>query len=206
MIDPALYLAFIPAVLALNLTPGPDMLFAMAQGLRGGKGPAVAAAAGISTGAFLNAALAGLGLGALVAAAPWVFGVVRWVGVAYLLYLAVQTLRTPLSGTNTRPIRPARAYRDGLIVNMSNPSVILFILAFIPQFVDPGRPILPQFLIYGATIAVLGFVVKCAVGLSAGSLGRALTRNPTFERSLRYITAGIFGALALRVAWTGAKP
>ncbi|MEO0938995.1 MAG: LysE family translocator [Pseudomonadota bacterium] len=206
MIDLALYLAFLPAVLALNLTPGPDMLFTMAQGLRGGKRPAIAAAGGIATGAFLNAALAGLGLGALVAAAPWVFGVVRWAGVAYLIYLAIQTLRTPLSGQNTQPIRPARAFRDGLVVNMSNPSVILFILAFIPQFVDPTLPILPQFLIYGATIAGLGFCVKAAVGLSAGSFARALTRSPATRRTLRYVTAGIFGALALRVAWSGVKP
>jgi len=205
MIDPILYLTFLPAVLALVLTPGPDMLFAMAQGLRGGKGPAVAAAAGISAGAFVNSALAGLGLGALVAAAPWVFGVVRWVGVAYLIYLAIQTLRTPLSGENTRPIRPARAFRDGLVVNLSNPSVILFILAFIPQFVDPARAILPQFLIYGGTIAVLGFCVKAGVGLSAGGLGRALARNPGVERTLRYVTAGIFGALAARVAFSGVR-
>ncbi|MEM8578581.1 MAG: LysE family translocator [Pseudomonadota bacterium] len=206
MIDPILYLAFLPAVLALVLTPGPDMLFAMAQGLRGGKGPAVAAAAGISVGAFVNAALAGLGLGAVVAAAPWLFGIVRWVGVAYLVYLAIQTLRTPLRGENTRPIRPARAFRDGLVVNMSNPSVILFILAFIPQFVDPARAILPQFLIYGATIAALGFAVKAGVGLSAGGLGRALARNPMVERGLRLVSACIFGALALRVALTGARP
>ena len=206
MIDLALFLAFLPAVLALNLTPGPDMLFTMAQGLRGGKGPAIAAAGGIALGGFLNAALAGLGLGALVAAAPWVFGVVRWVGVAYLLYLAILTLRTPLSGQNQRPIRPARAFCDGLVVNMSNPSVILFILAFIPQFVDPTRPILPQFLIYGAALGVLGFAVKVLVGLWAGSLGQVLTRNPGIERALRHITASIFGALALRVAWTGVKP
>jgi len=206
MIDPIVYLTFLPAALALVLTPGPDMLFAMAQGLRGGKGPAIAASAGISAGAFINAGLAGLGLGALVAAAPWVFGVVRWVGVVYLVYLAVKTLMSPLVGENNRPVQPARAFRDGLVVNLSNPSVILFILAFIPQFVDPARAILPQFLIYGGTIAILGFCVKSGVGLTAGGLGRALARNPIVERVLRWITAGVFGALAARVALAGARP
>ena len=200
MIDPLLYLAFLPAALALILTPGPDMLFAMAQGLRGGAWPAIAASAGISMGTFINATLAGLGLGALVAAAPWVFGLVRWVGVAYLVFLAVKTLRSPLLGENTRPIRPASALRDGMIVNLSNPSVILFILAFIPHFVDPAAPILPQFLIYGGTISLVGFFVKAAVGLSAGGLGRALAHSPRVERILRWTTAGIFGALAVRVA------
>ncbi|MEW9919727.1 LysE family translocator [Marimonas sp. MJW-29] len=205
MIDPLLYLAFLPAALALVLTPGPDMLFAMAQGLRGGRMPAIAAAAGISVGAFTNAALAGLGMGALVAAAPWLFGVIRWVGVAYLVWLAIKTLRNPLIGEHGRSVRPSRAFRDGLVVNLSNPSVILFILAFIPQFVDPAQPILPQFLIYGGTIAALGFVVKSLVGISAGGLGRRLARNPRIERALRWTTASIFGALAARVALTGGR-
>lgn len=206
MVDPLLYLAFLPVVLALVITPGPDMLFAMAQGLRGGRTAAIAAAAGISTGAFINSFLAGLGLDAVVAAAPWVFGVVRWLGVAYLLWLAIKTLRQPLVGENTRPVRPSRAFRDGAIVNLSNPSVILFILALIPQFVDPSLAILPQFLIMGGTIAVLGFVVKSVVGVSAGGLGRALASSPRIERALRITTASIFGALALRIALTGARP
>ena len=205
MIDIVLYLTFLPAVLALVLTPGPDMLFAMAQGLRGGRGAAVAAAAGISLGAFTNAALAGLGMGAVVAAAPWLFGVIRWVGVAYLIWLAIKTLRNPLIGENARKVRPSRAFRDGLIVNLSNPSVILFILAFIPQFVDPALPILPQFLIYGGTIAVLGFGVKTFVGFTAGGIGQRLARSPRLERGLRWATAGVFGALAARVAFIGGR-
>ncbi len=205
MIDPILYLAFLPAAIALVLTPGPDMMFAMAQGLRGGSRPAVAAAAGISAGAFINSVLAGLGLGVVVSAAPWLFGVIRWVGIAYLLWLAWKTLSSQLSGENVRPVHPARAFRDGLIVNLSNPSVIFFILAFIPQFVDPTRSILPQFLIYGGTIAALGFLVKAGVGLSAGSIGQVLARNRIVERALRWVSATIFGALALRLALAGGR-
>ncbi len=175
------------------LTPGPDMMFAMAQGLRGGAWAAIAAAAGVATGAFINATLAGLGLEAVVSKAPWIFGVVRWVGVGYLLYLAYKTVTTPLAGENARPVRTSHAFRDGVIVNVSNPSVIFFILAFIPQFVDPMKPILAQFLIYGGTIAVLGFLVKSGVGISAG------------ERGLRWISATIFGALALRMAIAGGR-
>ena len=198
-VDPIMLLAFVPAVLALVLTPGADMMFALAQGLRGGSRAAVAASAGIATGAFVNSALVGLGLGALVAAAPWLFGVIRWLGVAYLLYLAWKTLTTRLDGTGPS-VRPARAFRDGLIVNMSNPAVILFILAFVPQFVDPARAILPQFLVYGGIIAVLGFTVKAMVGLSAGGIGSALARNPVLERVLRWASATVFGALAIRMA------
>ncbi|QBF33550.1 threonine transporter RhtB [Thalassococcus sp. S3] len=203
-VDPITLLAFVPAVLALVLTPGADMMFALAQGLRGGGRAAVAASAGIATGAFVNAALAGAGLGALVAAAPWLFGVIRWLGVAYLLWLAWKTLNTPLT-QGGRAVRPSRAFRDGLIVNMSNPAVILFILAFIPQFVDPARAILPQFMLFGGIIAILGFAVKAAVGLTAGGIGAALTRNPTIERGLRILSATVFGALAARVALSAGR-
>lgn len=206
IVDPLYFLAFLPAAFALVLTPGPDMLFAMAQGVRGGRNAAIAAAAGISAASFMNAMLAGLGLEAIVARAPWVFQVVRVVGVAYLLWLAIKTLRQPLVGENTRPVHPGRAFRDGFIVNASNPSVIFFILAFIPQFVDPTKAILPQFMVYGGAIATLGFVVKSIVGTTAGGLGRVLARNQKIERLLRYVTAGVFGALAARIAFIGAKP
>ncbi|MDD9977799.1 MAG: LysE family translocator [Boseongicola sp.] len=205
MIDTILYFAFLPAVIALVLTPGPDMMFAMAQGLRGGAGPALAAAAGISMGVFINSALAGLGLDAIVSRAPWVFSVIRWVGVAYLLWLAYKSITTRLSPDSVQSVRPSRAFRDGLIINLSNPSVIFFILAFIPQFVDPTRPILAQFLVYGGTICVVGFAVKAAVGLTAGGIGRVLVKNVLFERLLRWISATIFGALALRLAVAGTR-
>ena len=88
MIDPLTLLAFIPAALALNLTPGADMVFCLGQGLKSGPRAAISASAGISAGSMVHVTLAGLGLGAAVAAAPWMFDVIRWVGVAYLLWLA----------------------------------------------------------------------------------------------------------------------
>ena len=206
IVDPILFLAFLPAAAVLVFTPGPDMLFAMAQGMRGGRRAAVAASAGIGVAAVVNATLAGLGLEALVSRAPWVFQIVRLVGIAYLLWLAIKTLRQPLIGENTRTVRPARAFRDGFIVNASNPSVILFILAFIPQFVDPTKAILPQFWIFGGTIALMGFVVKSIAGSTAGGLGRLLARNHRAERVLRFLTAGVFGALAARIAFAGGRP
>ena len=200
MIDPILLLAFIPAALALNLTPGADMLFCLAQGARVGPRPAIAASAGVSTGSLIHVTISGLGLGALVAAYPVAFDVIRYVGVAYLIWLAWRTLRSPLTTTEGPDIRASRAFRDGLLVNLTNPKVILFILAFVPQFVAPARPVLPQFLIYGSVIALGGFFVNGAVGVFAGGIGRQLARNPRIERVLRIVTSTIFGALALRLA------
>ncbi len=201
MIDPVLYLAFLPAAMALNLTPGPDMLFCLAQGARAGWRAGLKAAAGISTGVMIHVTLAGLGLGALVAAAPGIFDVIRWVGAGYLLWVAWRTLRSPMGGGDA----PASAhpYRDGLVVNLSNPKVILFVLALIPQFVDPTLPVLPQFLLLGLPLAIGGSFMNGAVGVTAGGIGRVLARNRRVERVLRTLTAGIFGALAVRIAVQG---
>lgn len=199
--DPWVLLAFIPAALALNMTPGADMMFCFAQGLRGGARPAWAASLGISTGAMVHVTLAGLGLGALVAASPWVFGALRWAGVVYLIWLAVQTLRTPLTrGNDTPAVRPSRAFRDGLLVNLSNPKVILFILAFLPQFVDPARAILPQFLLMGGVIALGGGVINGLVGQFAGGVGRVMIRSRRLDLILRGVCASLFGGLAVRLA------
>ncbi|PWK59879.1 LysE family translocator [Roseicyclus mahoneyensis] len=206
MIDPILFLAFIPAALALNLTPGADMMFCFAQGARSGPRAALAASAGISAGALVHVALAGMGLGALVVAFPWVFGAIRWIGAAYLVWLAWKTWHTPLTegGGHVRP--SSRAFRDGLIVNLSNPKVILFILALVPQFIDPALPVLPQFLACGAVLAVGGFVVNGLVGVFSGRIGRVLVQSPRAERGLRGASSTIFAALAARIGWEAIGP
>ncbi|QIZ82616.1 LysE family translocator [Thalassovita gelatinovora] len=201
MVDPLTLLAFVPAALALNLTPGADMLFCLGQGLRSGPKSAVAASAGISAGAFVHTGAAGLGLGALIAALPWAFDAIRWLGVAYLLWLALQALRGGAHSENLVSIQPAQAFRDGLMVNLTNPKVILFVLAFVPQFVSPEKgDVLAQFLIFGAVLSLGGFLINAVVGVFAGGVGRQLTGSPVFARWLGRVSAGIFTALALRLA------
>ena len=201
-IDILTLLTFIPAAIALNLTPGADMMFCLGQGLRGGPKAALAADLGISTGAMVHVTLAGLGLGAAVATLPWLFEAIRWIGVGYLLWIAVKTWRQPIRPQAPEAIRPSRAFRDALIVNLTNPKVILFVLAFLPQFVDPARAVLPQFLILGAILSLGGLIVNGTVGVFAGSVGRTLTRSPRLDRILRIATASIFGFLAIRLALT----
>lgn len=205
IVDPVILLAFLPAALALNLTPGADMMFCLGQGLRAGPRAAVAASAGIALGGVFHAAIAGLGLSALIAAMPGALDVIRWIGVAYLLYLAVQALRSaPVTTAMARQVQPRAAHRaflQGLVVNLTNPKVILFVLAFVPQFVDPSRGAVPgQFLIYGVVLSLGGFAVNGAVGVfAAGAAGR-MAGNLHLARLLGWISAGIFTALALRLA------
>ncbi len=204
-IDFLTFLAFIPAAVALVLTPGNDMMFCLAQGMRSGPRAAIAASAGVSTGGMIHATLAGLGLGVLIQSFPWVFGAIRWGGVAYLLFLAWKTLNSPLSDGDAPATRPGRAYRDGVIVNLSNPKVILFFLAFIPQFVNAEAPILAQFLTFGGIICFGAFFVNGAVGVFAGRLGRIMAQNHRVELRLRRASAGIFAALAARISWEASR-
>ncbi|MBE1285741.1 MAG: LysE family translocator [Rhodobacteraceae bacterium] len=201
MIDPITLMAFVPASLALNLTPGADMMYALGQGLKSGRKSAVAASAGISMGGLIHVLLAGLGLGGVVAALPWAFEVIRWVGVAYLLYLAWGAFCGSAVGRETPMVSTGQAFRKGLMVNLTNPKVILFVLAFIPQFVDPtAGPILPQFLVLGAIISFGGFFINGAVGVFAGSAAQILTESKGAQIWLGRVSGTIFAGLAMRLA------
>ena len=201
-VEPLTLLAFIPAGLALNLTPGADMMFCLGQGLKSGRRAAMAANFGIAVGGMVHTLLAALGLGALVAAHPAAFEAIRWLGVGYLLWLAIGALRaSPFAAeAQVTASSASRAFWQGLMVNLLNPKVILFILAFLPQFVDPTRPILPQFLTLGLVFSLGGLIVNGAVGLFAGSIGQRVARSAGLAKWLSRISATIFGALALRLA------
>jgi threonine/homoserine/homoserine lactone efflux protein len=199
MVDALTLAAFIPAALALNLTPGADMLFCLGQGLRSGPRAAMAASAGISVGSFVHVTLAALGLGALITAVPWAFDVIRWIGVAYLLYLAWQAFRFSAAAQAQAPkMSTRRAFWAGFVVNLTNPKVILFVLAFIPQFVRPeAGSILGQFLIFGLVLSVGGFFINGGVGVFASGVGQRMAAG---GRVLRWVSSGIFVALAARLA------
>lgn len=200
MVEWYVLLAFVPAALALNLTPGADMMFCLGQGLRSGKIPAIAASAGISLGGMVHVALAGLGLSAVIAAFPLALDVIRWIGAGYLLWLAWQALQGTHARRDGTKLTAGRAFMQGFVVNMTNPKVILFVLAFVPQFVDPARgSVLAQFLIFGSVLGVGGFVINGAVGVLAGGVGGTLTRNGAVGRILGYISAAVFVSLAARL-------
>ncbi len=200
-IDAVTLLTFLPAALALNLTPGADMMFVLAQGLKGGARAGMAANLGIALGCFVHVLIAGLGLAAVLKAHPMAFEVIRWGGVAYLLWLAVKSWNAGPPEVASVSLAPVlRIFREALVVNLLNPKVALFILAFLPQFVTASRPVLPQFLALGVIICAGGLVINGAVGLFAGRIGRALLRSDRLAKVMNRATGGIFAALALRLA------
>ncbi|MGH1577755.1 LysE family translocator [Planktotalea sp.] len=205
MVDPLVLLAFIPAALLLNLTPGADMMFCLGQGLRSGKLHAIAASAGITLGGMVHVVLAGLGLSTAIAALPFALETIRWIGVAYLLWLAWSSwsAHSPkVSRRGTPELSAWQAFWQGFIVNMSNPKIILFVLAFVPQFVDPARgSVLAQFALFGAVIGLGGFVINAAVGVLSGVFSQRVGQGGRGARILSRLSAMVFVGLALKLVW-----
>ncbi|WP_146585033.1 LysE family translocator [Puniceibacterium confluentis] len=196
--DPFSLLAFAGAGILLNLTPGVDVMFAMACGAQGGSRAGIAAAAGIAMGSVFHIALTVLGVAAALQAMPQALTILRWGGAAYLLWLALSAW-TATAGerrvTGVHSLR--RAFARGMLTNVLNPKVGLFILAFLPQFTDPALgPVAPQMMTLGAIFVTTGLVITGAYGALAGFFGAALR---TRARLMNRLSAVVFGGLAVRL-------
>jgi threonine/homoserine/homoserine lactone efflux protein len=200
-------LSFLGAVVVIQLVPGPGMLFIIANGVAGGRRAGVAAAFGAATGVVVQTAAAAAGLSALFAAAPAAFDVVRFVGVAYLAWLAVKHWRSAglqlVSEDGAMPAErsPRRVYVRGLLNNLANPKVIVFFIAFLPQFVAPAAGnVHVQLVILGLVFMLVGLVLDVAIGSMAGHIGALLRKRSGLAKLLDRIVGTIFGALAVRLA------
>jgi threonine/homoserine/homoserine lactone efflux protein len=175
--------AYLAVVTVLMLTPGPDMLFVLASGVRSGSRVGFVAAVGVAVGETIHLLAAAAGLAALFQAAPLLYDLVRFAGAAYMLWLGVRSLRArggqhAADGKGGAPSTRGAFWR-GLITNVLNPKMALFTVALLPQFVDPSRGQVPaQFVVLGACFVALEIVVDGTVGLAGGRVGRVLARRP----------------------------
>lgn len=196
---PALSL-FLAAALAIGLSPGPGMLYAVARGIGQGSRGAVIAVLGLATGSFVNCLVAALGLSALVAASPLAYDVLRFAGAAYLFYLAIQTVRSGSDKLEVGTLKrdPAvQTFVQAVLTNIVNPKSALFYLSFVPQFIDPARgSVLAQFIALGLIFNVGGNSINLAVALFFGRIGDWLSHHPGVWRFQRWLTASILGGLA----------
>ncbi|NKC32183.1 LysE family translocator [Falsiroseomonas selenitidurans] len=204
-LDPQLFAAFLLAAWVLILTPGPDMLFVIGQALAGGARRGWAAMFGIVTGAMVHVALVTSGVAALIAASPALFEALRLAGAGYLIWLGLGALRAAWRGGGAlRPAAPARAaFRQGFLTNLTNPKVILFFLAFLPQFVDPARgPAWLQMVLMGPLVPLMSLP---AYGLLIAGAGHAAARLGRQARWLEGLAGAIFLGLGLRLLF-GLRP
>jgi threonine/homoserine/homoserine lactone efflux protein len=196
-------LIFLGACLALNATPGADFIYSLSSGMNGGWRGGVAASLGIGTGLIVHVMLASFGLAALIAANPQAFEIMRWLGVAWLVWLGIQALRQgPARFDGKGEADGFRAWRQGALVNLLNPKTIIFILAFLPQFVDPARGSTAGQMLALGMIFVVTSAISCAlIGIFAAGLGKLLARNPLAARAMAWMSGCIMLALAARLAF-----
>lgn len=195
------WLTFVGAAVAIALSPGAGAIQSMATGLTHGVRRGYWSILGLEIGLMLQLALVAVGLGAVVANSILAFNIVKWLGVAYLIYLAVRQWRTAtvdLSeqlGKATNGGRLALAVR-GFLVNATNPKGLVFFIAVLPQFVVPTAPQLPQYLAIGATMVAVDLVV---MGLYTGLSVRLVTwlHTPRRQTVLNRVFSGLFAAAAV---------
>ncbi len=170
--DWTLYLAFVAATVALILLPGPNIMMIVSNSIAYGAGRGLATVAGVSAAMAVFLALTTLGMSSLVQTASSWFEWLRWVGVVYLIYLGIQQWRAaPLAVVGAGAPAPlSRVFLQGFIVSATNPKVLLFYAAFLPQFVDASAPILPQMVLLSVTFVVIAFGIDSGFALGAGRL------------------------------------
>ena len=198
------FLSFALAGLALNIVPGADMTFIMTSAARGGSRDGIVAALGIGAGALVHIAAAVLGLSAILASSPALFSAIKWAGAAYLLYIAISLLRSPAPQAQEAAALPSPGFllfRRAALINILNPKVALFFLAFLPQFVDPSAT-LPwvQILCLGLWFNFAGTIVNCAVALATAHAAARLRGIEWLSRAARYLAATLLGGLAIQLA------
>lgn len=204
MLDPAAYLLFLATSAALIVVPGPAQALVFASTVSGGRRAGVITAVGLNVGTLVHSAAAGLGLSAVLATSATAFSAVKYAGAAYLFYLGLRALRS-----GGRPVAaggPSTASINSVLVQavttgILNPKVALFLLAFLPQFVDASRgPLLLQFLVLGASMAALDVLYEVVLVFLVAGARHRLVGNGRFQALQRRFSGGLLIALGVRLA------
>jgi threonine/homoserine/homoserine lactone efflux protein len=206
----AVLAAYAVAVVALTLTPGPDMSFFLGRAVTAGRAAGIAAMLGAATGLLVHTLLVALGLSALLAASASAFLVLKVAGAIYLAWLAAEAVRHG-SGLNldgagaARPERLSRVYLKGLAINLLNPKIIMFFVTFLPQFVSPGDPhASAKLVVLGVAFVVIAVPISIVMIAFAARLAGLLKRSPRVMRGIDWLFAAVMGGFAVRLLLTRA--
>jgi threonine/homoserine/homoserine lactone efflux protein len=202
---------FVAASLAVIVAPGPDNIYVLTRGIAQGRKVALASAWGMCSGLLFHTTLAAVGLSAILARSAGALSLVKYIGAAYLVYLGIRAL---LSREEFSPsvekiftVKLRNFFLQGLTMNLLNPKVAVFFMAFLPQFVSPsvgtaGSAAL-RLVALGLVFALLSVVIFSAIALFSGVVGDRLSRNPRFATALQWSTAFVLVGLGVRLAVSG---
>ncbi len=196
-------LVFLAAATALALVPGPDNIFVLTQSALHGRSAGMFVTLGLCTGLIVHTTAVALGVAVIFQTSEVAYNILKVVGAAYLVYLAWQAFRagsSKLQAEDDVSAGPRALYVRGLVMNITNPKVAIFFLAFLPQFADPSLGSLTvQMFIFGGLMMLVTLVVFGTVGWTAGFLGEWLRRSTRAQIMLNRIAATVFVGLALRL-------
>ncbi|WNV87756.1 LysE family translocator [Umezawaea sp. Da 62-37] len=209
MPTPETLLVFAVVSAGIMLVPGPSNFFLLAHGISHGRRAALAAAAGIEAASLVRVLLAAAGLSAALAASAVAFTAVRWAGVAYLAYLGYQAFRTPAPTGETSTTAAATTTRSvgkGLLVGLGNPKMMVFYLAFLPQFIHHERgPEAIQILVLGTVFWIIGAAWDLAFACASGTIGNWLRHRPRVAAFQPRVEGAAYLGLASWAAITGSR-
>lgn len=196
-------LGFFIASVLLALVPGPDNIFVITHAMLRGFQAGLAVVAGLCTGLLVHTGAVVLGIAVIFQTSDWAFAALKTTGAAYLLYLAWQAFFSSgpqQSNTTGHPHSLVWSYRRGIIMNITNPKVSLFFLAFLPQFVAPeSGAVSAQILLLGALFIAATILVFSSLALLAGRVARMLEQSPIWQQSLNRLAGLVFVGLALHL-------
>lgn len=197
-------LLFFTSSLLLALAPGPDNLFVLAQSAQHGGRAGLVVTVGLCTGILVHTAAVSLGVAAVFQTSLLAFTILKVIGAGYLLYLAYLSFTAGGTGKAAGAVQRLSyftLYRRGVIMNVTNPKVSIFFMAFLPQFVNPAwGPIIPQMLLLGTVFIISTILVFGGVSLLAGTFGQWLARSERAGKILNRLAGTIFAALAVKLA------
>ena len=207
------YLLFLPAVIMITLLPGPDFAITVRTTLVHGRRAGILCLLGVNLGVAVPTTAAVLGISALIVSSQELFGILKWAGAAYLFWLGIQALRESFRKKNEKTNEPQEvrvaeaiskkagmaAFRSGLLCNLLNPKVVVFVLTFFPQFIDPKLPAGPQLALLGFTWMVLGILWLMVLVLLMERI-RPIFERPAFKRWLNRTTGAVLLLFGMKLA------
>jgi len=195
---------FFTASILLALAPGPDNIFVLTQSALRGKSAGAAVMMGLCTGLVGHSCAVAFGVAVIFQTSALAFSILKFVGAGYLLYLAWQAFRAGpenIRDGSDAPPSHGKLYGRGIIMNITNPKVSLFFLAFLPQFAEPARgPVALQILMLGSLFILATLIIFGSIVLLAGSLGQWLNRSARVQKALNWLAGAVFVGLALKLA------
>ncbi len=208
MIEPHKFCLFLAAAFLLSVSPGPGMLYVLARTLHGGRAEGLASSLGTAVGGLVHVVAATLGLSAILMSSALAYGVLKYAGAAYLVYLGCRMLFAPRQPSEIDPAlsrTPASPFRQGILTEALNPKTAVFFFSFLPQFVTPSGSVALQFFVLGCISVTLNSLADVAVAFFAAPLARSFAAHPRRRRMQEAGSGAALIGLGAYVAVSGEK-